>query len=154
MEEETDLSPMDSICAEFRGREGDLISILQAIQKTYGYLPESALGFLSREFKIPMARIFSVATFYTQFFLARRGENIIKVCRGTACHVRGATNILSTIESILGIEDGETSADYRFSLETVACLGACAMAPIMVANDEYYGTMTPAKTKKALKKHL
>ena len=139
------LSLLDPILKKYEGRGDALISILQEIQEVYSYLPEEALNHLSSEAKIPLSRIYAVATFYAQFYLTPRGRNTIRLCRGTACHVRGAPRILEAVERELGITEGETTPDLEFSLETVACIGACALAPTMVINQNTYGKLTPNK---------
>ncbi|MFA5316155.1 MAG: NAD(P)H-dependent oxidoreductase subunit E [Dehalococcoidales bacterium] len=149
--EEVNLSLIDPVLQKYRGQEDALITVLQEIQEVYGYLPEPALRHLSAEFNISMSRIYAVATFYSQFYLNRRGKNIIRVCRGTACHVRGGKAVLGAIEGFLGISDGETTKDYKYTLETVACLGACAMGPVVVAGGKYFGKMTPGKSESLLK---
>jgi NADH:ubiquinone oxidoreductase subunit E len=151
MMEEVNVSLMDPVLQKYRGQEDALITVLQEVQEIYGYLPEPALRHLSNEFNIPMSRIYAVATFYAQFYLNRRGKNIIRVCRGTACHVRGGKAILTAIENYLEIGDGETTPDYNHTLETVACLGACAMGPVIVSNGKYFGKMTPNKVEALLK---
>jgi NADH-quinone oxidoreductase subunit E len=143
-----DLSLLDSILNKHKGRRDALITILQEIQKVYSYLPEEALNRLSREASIPMSRIYAVSTFYAQFYLNPRGRQTVRVCRGTACHVRGGSLILEAVERELGIKDGETTLDLEYSLETVACIGACALAPAMVVNDNTYGKMTPSEVAK------
>ena len=122
-----------------------MIPILQQVQSEYGYLPDAALLEISRFTGIPESRIYSVATFYTQFRFSPIGKKHIVVCRGTACHVRGAPKILETLEKNLGIQDGETTDDLEFSLETVACIGACGLAPTVVINEKTYGRLTPYK---------
>jgi NADH:ubiquinone oxidoreductase subunit E len=149
--EEIDLSPIEPILEKYCGQEDFLITVLQEIQAIYGYLPEPALQRLSREHNVSMSRIYSVATFYSQFYLNQRGKNIVCVCRGTACHVRGGKDVLNAVENCLGIYDGQTTPDYRYTLETVACLGACAMGPVVVASGKYYGKMTPNKAEALLK---
>jgi len=151
MSNDVDLSLLDPILEKYQLKEEALITMLQEAQEVYGYLPEEILAYLSRQIKVPLSRIYGVVTFYAQFYLTRRGRNIVRVCRGTACHVRGGKSILSTVEKILGIQESETSADYKFTLETVACLGACAMGPVVVINDKYFGKMTPARTDTVLK---
>jgi len=143
--DEVKLSDIAPVVEKYRGRQDGLIAALQEIQDIYGYLPEAALCHLSRELRVAMSKIYSVATFYAQFYLERRGRNIIRVCRGTACHVRGGKAVLDTIEKQLGIKDSQTTGDYKFTLETVACLGACAMGPVVMVGEKYYGKMTPAK---------
>ncbi|MBN1369996.1 MAG: NADH-quinone oxidoreductase subunit NuoE [Dehalococcoidaceae bacterium] len=143
--EEVNLADISPVVEKYRGRHDGLISALQETQDIYGYLPETALCHLSRELNIAMSKVYSVATFYAQFYLERRGRNIVRVCRGTACHVRGGKAVLNSIENRLGIKDGQTTGDYKFTLETVACLGACAMGPVIMVGEKYYGKMTPAK---------
>ncbi len=151
MAEETNLSLINPVLQKYRGQEDALITLLQEIQEVYGYLPEPALRHLSNEFNIPMSRIYAVVTFYAQFYLNPRGKNIVRVCRGTACHVRGSKAVLRAIENSLGISDGETTGDYKYTLETVACLGACAMGPVVVASGKYFGKMTSNKAEALLK---
>jgi len=123
----------------------DLIPILQQIQDKYGYLPREILTETSKRTAIPLSDIYGVATFYEQFHLDRRGRHIVKCCRGTACHVKGGNEIINTIQRMLDVEDGDTTEDFAFTFETVACLGACALAPLVVIDDVYYGKMTPNK---------
>ena len=141
----TDLSLLAPVLQKHEGQEDALITMLQEIQEVYSYLPEEALACLSLEAKIPMSRIYAVATFYAQFYLTPRGRNIIRLCRGTACHVRGAPHILEAVEREFGITEGETTPDLEYTLETVACIGACALAPTMVINQNTYGKLTPNK---------
>ena len=141
----TDLSLLDTVLQKNEGQEDALITMLQEIQEIYSYLPEKALAHLSRKTRIPMSRIYAVATFYAQFYLTPRGRNIVRICRGTACHVRGGPLILQAVERELGITEGETTSDLEYSLETVACIGACALAPAMVINQNTFGKMTPNK---------
>jgi len=146
----TDLSLLAPVLQKYEGQEDALISMLQEIQEVYSYLPEEALARLSFEAKIPMSRIYAVATFYAQFYLTPRGHNIIRICRGTACHVRGGSLILEAAERELGITEGETTPDLEYTLETVACIGACALAPTMVINQNTYGKVTPNKVAEVL----
>jgi NADH-quinone oxidoreductase subunit E len=122
-----------------------LIPLLQKIQDAYGYLPPPVLEWVSSRTGIPASRMYGVATFYAQFSLEPRGKHRIRPCRGTACHVRGGKKIISTLQGALGLQDGETSGDMAFSLESVACLGACALAPVTVVDSTYYGKMTPRR---------
>jgi NADH-quinone oxidoreductase subunit E len=140
-----DLSCLEPILKRYKGQEDALITMLQEIQEVYAYLPEEVLACLSREANIPMSRIYAVVTFYAQFYLSPRGRNMVRVCRGTACHVRGGSRVLDAVERELGIIDGETTADLEYTLETVACIGACALAPTMVINQSTHGKMTPSK---------
>lgn len=143
--EEPDISAVEPLVEKYIGQEWGLIALLQEIQQLFGYLPEETLAIVSKRLKIPMSRIYSVVTFYSQFYLERRGRNIIRACRGTACHVRGGKAVLEAIEKKLEIADGQTTPDYRFTLETVACLGACAMGPVVLVDSTYHGKMTPGK---------
>lgn len=116
-----------------------IIQVLTDIQAEHNYLPREDLEYVSQRLKVPLSKIFSVATFYAAFSLEPRGEHMVTVCEGTACFVRGATNVLSRIEDRLGIKTGCTTCDNKFTLETVNCLGACALAPIVVVDGDYHG---------------
>lgn len=126
------------------------LSILQDLQKEYNYIPKEKLIELSDYLDIPLSKLYSMATFYKALSLEPKGNNIIKVCDGTACHIRSSKSLLDEIENTLGIKPGETTKDGNFSLETVNCLGSCAIAPVMVINEKYYGKMTPAKVREIL----
>ena len=131
------------IVEPWRNGTGGLIPILQQVQHEIGYLPEEALETISLELKIPPSEIYGVATFYSQFHLKPRGRHIIRVCRGTACHVRGSLKILDRVKKITGVDENETTEDLRFTVEPVACLGACGLAPVMVVDTQTYGRLTP-----------
>ncbi len=120
----------------------DLVPILQQVQKAYGYLPKPILMAVSDRTGISASQIYGVATFYEQFYLEPHGRHTVRCCRGTACHVKGGPNIIKTLKRTLGIEPGETTDDMEFTFETVACLGACALAPVMVIDGTYYGKMS------------
>ena len=141
---------LNQILSSYEGREDELIPILQQVQQVFGYLPEPAMKRIAKFLKLPESTVFGVGTFYAQFKLVPSGRNIIKVCRGTACHVRGAARILREVEKHLGIKPGESTPDLECSLETVACIGACALAPTMVVNNETYGRMTTRKVAEVL----
>ena len=128
-----------------------LIAVLQDIQKEYQYLPCEALTETSKVLDIPLSKVFSVSTFYNSFSLNERGETVIKICIGTACHIRGAKLIQDQIESLLNLKAGETSKDKKFTIEEVACVGACAMAPVVITNDKYHGSVKISNVKKLLK---
>lgn len=151
MVQQTDISVMEPILEKHASHEGALIMLLQDIQDAYGYLPEEALARLSRETKIPLSQIYGVVTFYSQFYLEPRGRNIARICLGTACHVRGAPKVLDRAEEALGIKAGETTEDMRYTLETVNCLGCCALGPVMLVNDEAHGKLPVAKVEAILK---
>ena len=147
MVQQTDISVIEPILQKYTAQEGALITMLQEIQDAYGYLPEEALTRLSKETRIPLSRIYGVVTFYSQFYLTPRGKNVIRLCRGTACHVRGSADILRTLEEHLGIGEGETTEDKQFTLETVACLGTCFLAPVMMVNNDYHGKLDSKKAR-------
>jgi NADH-quinone oxidoreductase subunit E len=134
-----------NILSVFEGRKGALIPVLQRVQDEFGYLPEEALAQIAESLKLPPSQVFSVATFYAHFYLARRGDHLVRICQGTACHVRGARDILETAQHRLGIKTGETTEDYKYSLQRVACVGSCALAPIMVVDDTIYPNVTTKK---------
>ena len=139
-----------SILDSYRHDTGLLVSILQDIQVEYNYLPREALMQVSQGLEVPLSRVYSVATFFKAFSLTPRGRHLINVCLGTACHVRGAVRILEGIERELGIKVGETTENLRFSLETVNCVGACALGPIVIIDGEYSGQMKTDKVKPLL----
>ncbi len=134
-----DLSPVEAILAERKAEKGAIIPILQEAQEAYGYLPREVLARIAEELRVPFSRIYGVATFYSQFYLTRRGRNVIKVCDGTACHVRGAVQNISTLKDQLAVEPGQTTEDYQFTFEVVYCLGACALGPVAVVNGNVKG---------------
>ncbi len=134
--------------------KSSLIPLLQDVQNIYGYLPESALQDISFFVDLPLSRVYGVATFYNQFRLKPLGKNVIRVCRGTACHVKSSANILFALETELKINAGETTRDKNFTLETVACIGACSIAPVININNDYYGRVNIKEIPKILKKYL
>jgi NADH-quinone oxidoreductase subunit E len=134
----------------FKGREDELIPLLQNVQRELGYLPEEALLEIARLTRVPAARVYGTATFYAQFKLQPVGKYIVKVCRGTACHVKGSDRILEDIENHLDVAPGQTTMDRLFTLETVACFGSCALAPIVVVNDTVYGNTDRSKALRLL----
>ncbi len=128
-----------------------LVPLLQDLQHAYGYLPREILEYVSDSTGVPLSRMYGVITFYTQFYLEKRGRHIVRCCEGTACHVKGAPAIADSIERELEIGAGETSSDGEFTFETVNCLGACALAPLVVVDEEYHGKMNQDQMKKILK---
>ena len=150
-----DLKPLDGILGSSNGgaKADRLIPLLQGLQKAYGYLPRGAMFEASRRTGIPASRMYGVATFYEQFHLVPRGRHIIKCCRGTACHVKAGAGIIDILQRTLGITDGGTTGDLRFTLETVACLGTCFLAPAMMIDDDYFGSLTPGKIGSILKRY-
>ena len=143
---------LDEILDKYTAEEMSLIPILQDINDEFNYLPKLALKYISERLDVSLGQIYHVATFYNAFSLTPRGEHLIKVCLGTACHVRGGARVLSELERKLEIKPGETTKDLKFTLETVNCLGACALGPVVVIDNEYHPT-SPAKIKKILKKY-
>ena len=141
-----------AILKKHEGERGELISILEELQKKYGYLPEAALRAVSERTGRSLTEIYGVATFYRSFSLQPRGKHIISVCLGTACHVRGGPNVAKQFERELGICPGETTLDKEFTLETVNCLGACALGPVVVVDGHYFSNISTAKVKHILKK--
>jgi len=141
---------LTQILSSYQGRKDELISILQQVQQVFGYLPELAMKNIAKFVKLPESTVFGVATFYAQFKLVPSGRKIIRVCRGTACHVRGAASILDEVNKQLGITPGETTPDLEYSLEAIACFGSCALAPVMVIGQDVYGRMTPARVRELL----
>lgn len=141
---------VEKILASFEGRPDELIPILQAVQEQEGYLSEDAMRAIARRARVPVSRVYAVATFYGQFRFSPVGKRHIQVCRGTACHVRGAPRVILEIQKLLGIQEGETTPDRAYSLETVACIGACGLAPNMVVNKENHGHLTAKKVRKVL----
>jgi NADH-quinone oxidoreductase subunit E len=138
------------ILSVFEGKKGALIPMLQKVQEEFGYLPEEALSQIAEFLHIPLSQVFSVATFYAHFYLTRRGDHLVRVCQGTACHIRGGQDVLETAQHCLGIKTGETTSDYKYSLERVACLGSCALAPLMMIDDKLYPKITTGKVVKTL----
>jgi NADH-quinone oxidoreductase subunit E len=140
------------IVKKYKGDKSALIAVLQDIQGAFNYLPKEALIMVGAVMDIPTSRVYEVATFYNAFSLNPRGEHIVKICVGTACHVRGASAILDKFERTLFIKPGETNQDQKFSLELVNCVGACALGPVVVIDTEYHGQMTMAKVDKIIGK--
>ena len=152
--EASDFSKLDELLQAF-GDPGEdkLIPILQEIQNAYGYLPEPVLTELDRRTGIPVSKLYGVATFYEQFYLEPHGKHTVRCCRGTACHVKGAAGIAEAIEKSLGVGDGQTTEDMRFTFETVACLGTCFLAPVMMVNNDYYGHLDANSISEILDKY-
>ena len=144
--EAVDLAPTRRVLDELAPlRHEHVIPLLQAIQTSYGYLPRPALTAASKETGIPLSHLFGVATFYAQFYLEPHARHTIRVCRGTACHVRGRQAIQDAVDAHLGIGDGEATEDGRYGVETVACLGTCFLAPVVMVDHDYYGNVSPAR---------
>jgi NADH-quinone oxidoreductase subunit E len=146
-----DLTKLPDIFARHSQKPESLIMILQDIQKEYRYLPCEALQETAKTLGVPLSKVFSVATFYNAFSLNPKGKKIVRICIGTACHIRGASLIQDQIENALQIKAGQTTPDMEFSIEVVACVGACAMAPVVIVNDKYHGSVKPNAAKRLLK---
>lgn len=147
------MAQLDEILAKYEGVKGALIPVLQEAQHAYGYLSKEVIEYIGSKLDIPVSQIYGVVTFYSQFHLNPRGRNIIRVCQGTACHVRGAKAILTALEDNLKVQAGGTTPDLRFTLETVACIGACGLAPVMMVNDDTHGRLTPEAVSVILSKY-
>jgi NADH-quinone oxidoreductase subunit E len=139
------------ILAKYRENKGALIPVLQEVQSELGYLSQDSLKAIAEGLAIPLSQVYGVATFYTQFRLKPIGQHLVRVCHGTACHVGGAEKVSAAIEAGLGIKDGETTADGKFTVESVACLGCCSLAPVMMVDNETFGRLTPESAIKAVK---
>ncbi len=149
-----DTKELDGILASMPDAgASNLVPILQQVQKAYGYLPKPILMAVSDRTGISASRIYGVATFYEQFHLVPHGRHTVRCCRGTACHVRGGPNIIKAIKQNLGVEPNETTEDMRYTFETVACLGTCFLAPVMMVNNDYYGHLNARKIKSILKRY-
>jgi NADH-quinone oxidoreductase subunit E len=141
---------LDSILSSYEGKREEIIPILQQVQEEFGYLPEHSMRTIAKYIGVPESRVYAVATFYAQFRFTPIGRKHIIVCRGTACYVRGAPRILEAIEKHLGIKEGETTQDREYSLETVACIGACGLSPCIMVNKKVEAKLTPKKVKELL----
>jgi NADH-quinone oxidoreductase subunit E len=150
-QEKVDLSLLDQLIEKLKDKKGNMIPLLQGVQDIYGYIPHEAFLKLSKETGLKLNEMYGVATFYTQFRLNPVGKHIIKVCHGTACHVQNAQVITDALQDALKIEDGETTEDNLFTLESVACLGCCSLAPVMMIGDSTYGKLTGKEAVKIVK---
>jgi NADH-quinone oxidoreductase subunit E len=143
---------LSKILSSYKGAQGELIPILQKVQAEFGYLPEEAMNKVAEFCRVAESKVFGIASFYAQFRFVPLGRAQVTACRGTACHVRGAPQILAEVKRQLGIEEGETTSDLEYSLETVACIGCCALAPCLVVNGKVESKMTPKKVKELFMK--
>ncbi len=149
-----DYMELDAIIEkEFNKDKENLIMMLQAIQRHFNYVPQAALAYLSTKIGVPYSKIYGVATFYSTFSLEPRGRNIISICLGTACHVRGADRVHERIETALGIGDGQTTADQRFTLESVRCIGCCSLGPVVKINEDMHARLAPDKVGQILNEY-
>ncbi len=151
---EVDLSKVEAILDKHELTPRSLIPALLEIQGEFNYLPPEAIQQVSQRMKVPMIQVYQVASFYKAFSLEPRGKHIVTVCLGTACHVRGSDRLIDQVGRLLGIEPGQTTEDYQFTLEGVNCLGTCALGPVMVVDGKYYGNMTATKVERVIKKYM
>ncbi|TYO95452.1 NADH dehydrogenase subunit E [Geothermobacter ehrlichii] len=152
-EQEIDLGPCNAILDKYQDMLGALMPVLQEIQDHYGYVPEEAVFLAAERLNVYPSQIYGVLTFYAQFHLEPRGKYIVRVCMGTACHVKGATRLGDKIQELLGIGHAETTEDLKFTCEYVACIGACGMAPVIMVNDATYGSMSVQKLNEVIEKY-
>ncbi|MFP3927910.1 MAG: NADH-quinone oxidoreductase subunit NuoE [Desulfobacteraceae bacterium] len=145
-----DISALEPILERHRGGKWALIPLLQEVQEVFGFVPPEALDPIAEALHLFPTEVEGVVTFYAGFSLEPKGRYVVRVCKGTACHVRGGRSILRLMKKELGLEEGETDSEYRFTLETVACLGACFLAPTMMVNKTYYGKLSPTKVRSVL----
>jgi NADH-quinone oxidoreductase subunit E len=149
-QETSPAAKLDKLLASFRGEKSELVPILQRVQRDFGYLSEDTMRQIAHFLKVPECDVYGVATFYAQFKFVPVGRNMIRVCRGTACYIKGSPRILEEMEKQLGVKAGENTPDMAYTLETVACIGACALAPTMTIDGETYGKMTTKKVAEVL----
>lgn len=150
---EIDYGRLTAIINKRKGEKWGLIPLLQEIQEAFGYIPPDSIEPVAEALNLFPTQVQGVVTFYAGFSLQPKGKYVLKACRGTACHVKGARSLLRQMKSELGLDEGETSEDYQFSLETAACLGACALAPTMMVNRTYFGKLSPVKVNSILTQH-
>ncbi len=151
VKDQVDLSLIDALIEKYKDKKGNLIPLLQGTQETYGYIPREAFERISEGTGLELSEMYGVATFYAQFRLNPVGKHIVKVCHGTACHVQNAKTITTALKESLKVEDGGTTEDGMFTLESVACLGCCSLAPVMMIGDETYGKLTGSQAVKIVK---
>ncbi len=146
------IKPTQEILDKYEGDQDAIMAILQDVQEEFGYVPRESVEHIAQKRGINQSQLFGILTFYSQFYLSPRGKNILKVCCGTACHVRGAERNLAKIEELLQIKDGETTADRKYTLEKIACMGACGLAPVITVNQDVHGHVTSDKIDRIIKK--
>jgi NADH:ubiquinone oxidoreductase subunit E len=151
---EKDMAKLDEVLADLGSRKGTMIPILQKAQDIFGYLPREVLIYIGEKIGVPLSQVYGVVTFYAQFHLNPRGRNIVRSCQGTACHVRGAKSILAELRKQLSLADGKsTTEDLKFPLETVACIGCCGLAPVIMVNEDTHGRLVPDAIKGVLEQY-
>ncbi|MDO3378145.1 NADH-quinone oxidoreductase subunit NuoE [Geoalkalibacter halelectricus] len=152
-QEEIDLGPANQVIDKYLNLKGALMPVLQEVQDAYGYLPEPCIHLIAERLNVYLSQIYGVLTFYAQFHLEPRGKYIVRVCMGTACHVKGAGRIADTLSDMLGIGHAETTEDLKFTVEHVACIGACGMAPVIMVNEATYGSISVKKMEEVVEKY-
>ncbi|BCR06916.1 NADH dehydrogenase subunit E [Desulfuromonas versatilis] len=153
-EQEVDLTGANQVIDKYLDMHGALMPVLQEIQEVYGYIPEPTVHLVAERLNVYTSQIYGVLTFYAQFHLEPRGKYIVRVCMGTACHVKGAGRIADTLKERLGIGHAETTEDLKFTAEYVACIGACGMAPVIMVNDATYGSLSVQKMDDVIQKYM
>lgn len=147
-----DIHALDKLIGEFDTEHGGIVALLQDVQATEGYLPRPALERIADRLALPLSQLYGLATFYKAFSLHPKGRHTVTCCLGTACHVRGGQQVVDRLERALGIKAGETTPDMKFTLETVNCLGACALGPLIVVDGQYHGRVSPARVTRLLER--
>jgi len=153
-EDQVDLLRMDEVFARYSGQKGALIAILQKAQEIYGYLPREVLQLIGDRLGMSLGKVYGVATFYAQFYLQRRGRHILKLCDGTACHVKGTPLLVHVVDESFAIKPGETTEDGELTMEIVYCLGSCALAPVTVLDEQVMGRMRPEMLVRKVQKQM
>lgn len=150
-ESQPEYNKIDTILKKHPNEKSSLIAVLQDIENKYKYLPSWTLRYVSKKLEVPLIQVFGVASFYDAFHLTPQGKHLIRVCLGTACYLKGSNRVLEALENELGVKDGQTTSDLEYTIQSVRCLGACALAPVMIIDDHYYDKMTPLKVAHVLK---
>ena len=150
---EIEIDKLDSILDKYEGEEGALIQVMLDVQQEFNWIPPEAIRRVGERLGIPLSKIYRVASFYRAMSLTPRGRHLIRVCLGTACHVRGGMNIMDRVEDALGIQEGGTTSDMRFTLERVNCLGCCALGPVMVVDEDYHGKLQVSKVREVVERY-
>jgi NADH:ubiquinone oxidoreductase subunit E len=143
LELDLELEPLYEVLKPYKEQRGAIIPALQKAQELYGWLPAPVLEIIAKEMNVPLSQVYGVVTFYSQFYLTRRGRHIIRQCDGTACHVRNSAGIIEAVEKHLGVKAGETTPDYKYTFEVVYCLGSCGLAPVAMIDDQVHGQLVP-----------
>lgn len=150
--QDIDLAPARQTIARFAGQKGSLITVLQTVQEVYGFLPKPVLVEVALGLGVPQSQVYGVATFYSQFYLEKRGRHVVKTCDGTACHVKGGNRLIEIVQRELGVGPGETTPDYSFTYEVVYCLGSCGLSPVAVVDGQVIGRLTPGRLTQILRR--